>query len=107
MNDDWRLTEAQVSTACEMHTKLENWRFADRAFEFLKGRQFESEEVCLLMVVACCGCSLQHEPSIQSRSTRRDCEIHLPDSGEALGTSGGYPESGGGHSSAGVHDRKH
>jgi hypothetical protein len=53
MSDDWRLTEAQVSIAYELHTELlSNWRFADRAFEFLKGRQFESEEVCLLTVVA-------------------------------------------------------
>jgi hypothetical protein len=53
MSDDWRLTEAQVSIAYELHTELlPNWRFADRAFEFLKGRQFESEEVCLLTVVA-------------------------------------------------------
>jgi hypothetical protein len=52
MNDDWRLTEVQVSTAREMHAELKNWRFADRAFEFLKERQFESEEVCLLIVVA-------------------------------------------------------
>jgi len=52
MNDDWRLTEAQVSTARKIHADLENWGFADRAFDFLKRQQFESEAVCLLMVVA-------------------------------------------------------
>jgi hypothetical protein len=52
MNEDWRLTETQVSAARKMHAKLKNWRFADRAFEFLKQRHFENKEVCLLMVVA-------------------------------------------------------
>jgi len=52
LNDDWRATEAQVSIAHELHARLPNWQFAERAFLFLKERRFESAEVCLLMVVA-------------------------------------------------------
>jgi len=66
MDDNWRLTQTQISAACVLHRELlPNWQFADRSFEFLKGLRFESPEICLLAVVsldALYGTNLRYHP---------------------------------------------